>query len=137
MPEVKKHPGGRPTDYSEKFLQTAKSYLVNFETLGDVVPTIEGLADECGKGARTIYNWGEANPEFQAVLDQIIAKQGRLLQAKGLRKETDSGITKLLLSANHDKREKSDQDITSKGEKIDGIAVEFVRAPKNPDSGSV
>lgn len=107
---------GQPTHYSEKYLQTAKDYLVNFAALGDEVPTIEGLADECKKGGRTIYNWAEAHPEFKEVLEQIIMKQGRLLQTKGLRKETDSGITKLLLSANHNKREKSDVDQKNSGE---------------------
>lgn len=122
----------RESDYSDTFLRTAQDYLLTFAAKGDPVPTVEGLADELGKGTKTMYNWGKEHPDFQDVLDQLIAKQGRLLQAKGLRKETDSGITKLLLSANHGKREKTEQDITSGGEKIQGITVELVRGkPKD------
>lgn len=94
--------------YSETSLQTAKDYLVNYEQLGDVVPTIEGLADEMQRAVKTLYNWGAENEEFQHVLDLIMARQGRGLQNKSLRREIDPGVSKLLLSANHEKREKTD-----------------------------
>jgi hypothetical protein len=127
----KENSTGRPSDYSPDFLQAAKDYLVTYEAKGDVVPTIEGLADELKKAVKTLYNWAEAHDEFQDVLGQLLAKQGRLLQSKGLKKETDSGITKLLLSANHGKAEKSEskQDLTSGGEKIDGFVIRFVNEP--------
>lgn len=99
---------GRPSEYKEEFLQTAWSYLSNYATLGDAVPTVEGLADELERAVKTLYNWGAEHEDFQHVLDVIQSRQGRLLQSKGLRKEIDSGITKLLLSANHGKAEKSE-----------------------------
>jgi hypothetical protein len=101
----------RQTDYSEAILQTAEAYLAGFEKMGDPVPTVEGLADELQNGSKTLYNWAKDHPEFQDVLDRLKAKQGRLLQAKGLKKETDSGITKLMLSANHGMKERSQQEI--------------------------
>lgn len=99
----------RPTDYREEFLLTARGYIDNFAEKGDVVPTVEGLADELGFGRKTLYNWANQHPEFQEVIDLLMSKQGRLLQAKGLRKETDASITKLMLSANHGMAEKSEQ----------------------------
>lgn len=101
---------GRPSQYTEAILRTAENYLLTFEEQGDVVPTAEGLADVLGKGTKTLYNWANEFPEFQAVMDRLMAKQGRLLQSKGLKKETDSGITKLLLSANHNKAERTESD---------------------------
>lgn len=115
----------RQTDYSDAILQAARDYLLTYAQKGDVVPTHEGLADELHKGVKTIYNWAKEHPEFQQVLDEILAKQGRLLQNKGLTKETDSGITKLLLSANHGKREKTD--VTSDDKAI-GTAEAIIAA---------
>lgn len=73
---VRKDRRGRPTDYSDRFLQAAEEYLEDFDTKGDVVPTIEALADELQKSVKTLYNWGEMQPEFQEVLDRLLAKQG-------------------------------------------------------------
>lgn len=121
MSETENGGPGRPSEYDPQFLLTAKDYLDNYELKGDVVPTIEGLADVIGKGTKTIYNWGKDHEAFQVLLDRIMAKQGRVLQNKGLRKETDSGITKLLLSANHGKREKTD--VTSDDKPIESGVI--------------
>lgn len=99
----------RTSDYDKTYLQAAEDYLLTYESKGDVVPTIEGLADELERSVKTLYNWGDQNVDFKDVMDRILAKQGRLLQSKGLKKETDSGITKLLLSANHGKAERSER----------------------------
>jgi len=107
---------GHPTTYSAKMLQAAENYLKNHEETGDPVPTIEGLADELGKTFKTLYNWRDHFPEFRELLERLSHKQGRLLQSKGLKKETDSGITKLLLSANHNKSEKTEQKTEHSGE---------------------
>lgn len=122
---------GRPTEYSEDILQAAREYLVKFEEQGDVVPTIEGLADNLGRGVKTLYNWSKEHPEFEEAMQAILSKQGRLLQNKGLNKETDSGITKLLLSANHGKAEKSD--LTTDGEKIQ---AGFIYLPAKKPEGT-
>lgn len=110
---------GRPSEYSDDILQAAKDYLSNFAIQGDIVPTIEGLADNLGRGVKTLYNWAKEHPDFEEAMNSILSKQGRLLQNKGLAKETDSGITKLLLSANHGKAERTD----NKNEQIGAITV--------------
>lgn len=125
------------TQYSEAYLQAAKDYLANYAEKGDVVPTIEGLADEMGRAVKTLYNWAEQFDEFAEVMARIMAKQGRELQNKSLRKEISENISRLLLSSNHNKREKSDQDITSGGDKIQGITVEFIRPQNLPEPTEV
>ncbi len=120
---------GRPTEYSADILQAAKDYLETYVSQGDVIPTIEGLADNLGRGVKTLYNWAKEHEEFEEAMNAILSKQGRLLQNKGLNKETDSSITKLLLSANHDKREKSEQ----KNEHAGNVTI----VTKIPDVGGV
>lgn len=100
---------GRPSTYSAEKVKIAEDYLINHEKMGDPVPTIEGLACECGVSRETIYAWRDEHPEFSDTVRRVVSQQGRLLQAKGLKKETDSGITKLMLSANHGMAEKSEQ----------------------------
>lgn len=121
---------GQFSPYSSEYLQAAKDYLANYAAKGDVVPTIEGLAVELKRGVKTMYNWGESHPEFKDVMEQILATQGRELQNKGLKKEIDSSITKLLLSANHAKSERSQQDITSGGEKVSGFIYMPAKKPE-------
>lgn len=114
-----------PSKYNDQTLHTAKDYVLNFEKMGDVVPTVEGLADELHVGTKTIYNWAKEHVDFQEVLDTLKSKQGRLLQNKGLGKVTDASITKLMLAANHGMADKGEIDHTSKGEKITGVVVDF------------
>jgi len=123
-----KHAGGRPSEYEAKHTAFALSYVTLYEGLGDAVPTVEGLCDELGISKQCCYEWGDKFPEFGDALAAIKVKQGRLLQSKGLNNQTNSVITKLMLSANHGMAEKTEQDLTSKGEKITGVAVEFIKA---------
>ena len=129
--EPTKNLGGRPSKYEEKFLQTAKDYLLTYEVQGDAVPTIEGLADIIGVGARTLYNWADAHSEFQAEMDALLSKQGRLLQNGGLTGKFQQPTTKLLLSANHDKREKGD--MTTNGDKL---PVGIIYLPEKKPEGA-
>ena len=111
MPKISsKHAGGRPSEYESKHSAFAVSYLTMFRELGDAVPTIEGLCDELKIGKQTAYRWAEANEEFRDALERIKSKQGRMLQAEGLKGKFAPVITKLMLSANHDMREKTDNE---------------------------
>lgn len=112
---------GRPTDYQEAYVAKAELYLKKYKKLGDVVPTIEGFADFIGSTKKTIYNWCKittdndgkekesvASKEFLHAIDRIMNLQGKTLQNGSLKGTFNSTISKLLLSANHDMREKSD-----------------------------
>jgi len=124
-------PGGRPSEYKEEYTQKAQVYLAEYTNLGDAIPTIEGFADYIDVSKKTIYNWCKeqvdtannevlrvASDEFLHAIGQIENLQGKILQNKGLLGEFNPTITKLMLSANHDMREKSDLDVKSGGEKL-------------------
>ncbi len=138
--DVKEKRGvGRPTDYDSKYIDQAIEYLQEFENfteekkdyMGEIIPTIEGFARYVGaKSRKTLYNWADDHPEFLLTLDEIKNIQCISLQSGGLSGKLNSTITKLLLSANHGLSEKTEQDLTSKGEKIDGFVLEFIK-PKN------
>ena len=120
---------GRPTKYSPALQKKADDYLTNYMECGDVVPTIEGLADELGIARSTLYAWGESIEQFSDTLEAINAKQARRLVSGGLSNELNSTITKLML-ANHGYREKSEVDNKSSDgsmtpiQKIERIIVE-------------
>tara|TARA_R110000796_G_scaffold99184_9_gene207142 strand:- start:5214 stop:5594 length:381 start_codon:yes stop_codon:yes gene_type:complete len=100
---------GRPTKYSPTIQKQADQYLLNYQDCGDVVPTIEGLADELSIARSTLYLWAETIELFSDTLESINAKQARRLVSGGLTNELNSTITKLML-ANHGYREKTEVD---------------------------
>lgn len=127
---------GRPSLYSEVKLIMAKEYLTGeyWKTEGDVIPTIEGLALFLSVSRDTIYEWssqgstanedGSENEkaEFSDTIAQLQAKQGRIIMNKGLTGDFNSVVSKLILSAKHDYKEKSETDLTTKGESL-GVVV--------------
>ncbi len=118
----------RPTDYNDEILKKAQSYL-------DLLPedeethSIEGLADYINISRSNIYLWAsqEDKKEFSDILERIREKQAKKLISKGLRGEFNASITKLMLSK-HGYVEKSETDITSKGERIVATNPEAVSA---------
>lgn len=134
---------GRPTDYTEELTSKAEKYLTEFELLGDQIPSIEGFADYIEVSKKTIYNWCQedekgnrrASDEFLHALSRIETKQGRVLQNKGLSGDFSPVITKLLLSANHGMKEKSD--ITSNDKEVNAVLVKFIDGKDNTDTGGV
>lgn len=127
--EKPKHPGGRPTKYTESMPDRLKDYVDRgYKGDGDVIPTKAGfavLAEVCEK---TLDNWGAEYPEFLQMLRYLMAKQHQILQNKGLIGDFNSLICKLLLSSDHGHREGTD--LTTKGEKITPQIVSFADAVK-------
>lgn len=125
-----KHAGGRPTKYDPKYISSVDEYL---ETRKDDIdyngnktvrlPTIEGFALFIGVNRDTLFEWESRHKEFSDSLDKIKIEQKERLTNSGLSGAYNSAIAKLVLSANHNMREKSDTDITSGGEKITGVDV--------------
>lgn len=113
------------SDYTPEMLEKAQEYLNVWESLGETIPTKEGLADYLGKAVSTIYKWAnEADKkEFSEVMDKVMTRQGKGLLNGGLRNEYNSTITKLMLGK-HGYKDSTETDITSGGEKI-GIDVSF------------
>jgi hypothetical protein len=121
--EIKKHEGGRPTDYCEETLTKTREYIDNCEDtyeviirpkiengkhLGDEefrketikIPTIEGLAVYLKLNKDTIYTWrkDEEKKEFSDLIEELLAKQADRLLNKGLSGEYSPVIAKVLLT---------------------------------------
>lgn len=118
---------GRPTEYSDTFVQEAYKYLKTCEdketefhkTRGEKsdsyerivvvnLPSIEGLAAYLHVSKNTLYDWKEQHKEFSDALDDIIIKQHNVLVSGGLSGNYSPVIAKLLLSSNHGYAEKSE-----------------------------
>ena len=102
-------PAGRPSDYNEEVLETARAYLDNFESYEHAIPSVAGLAKVLGKHRDTLYGWAEdeAKSEFSYILSQIVSNQELVLLNKGLKGEFNSNICKLALGK-HGYSEKKD-----------------------------
>lgn len=126
---------GRPTKYLKKYTTEAYKYLDRCKDIEDEfwktrgeksdsyertltvqLPTIEGLALCLKVAVSTIYLWAKDHPEFSEALGTIKAKQKERLIEKGLSGDYSPVIAKLILSANHGMREKSD--VTTDGKEL-------------------
>ncbi len=113
-----KHAGGRPTEYKEEILTSAREYLDNLPE-DEVVHSIEGLSDYIKIARSTIYDWisQDSKQEFSYIVSAILSKQGKTLVNKGLDGKFNSSIAKLMMTK-HGYRDAVDTDLTSKGESI-------------------
>jgi len=106
---------GRPTKYSKKALQDAIKYVEGEWSKGeDVIPTIEALSLHLNAALSTIHLWATKHEAFSDVLDNLKGIQVNLLQNRSIAGTFNSNMSKFILSARHDWREK--KDITSGGE---------------------
>ena len=82
----------RPTKYSKELLEKAKNYLNVYETLQDVVPTVEGLSIYLEISRETLYRWVSEDDkvEFSDTVKEINATQKQVLINKGLVKLLNS-----------------------------------------------
>lgn len=103
----------RPTKYTPELLKKAQDYLHNWEELGDIIPSVEGLAEVLDITTVTIYDWQkqEDKLEFSYTLDRIKQKQKKVLLEKGLLSVFNSNICKLALG-NHGFHDKQDTNIS-------------------------
>ena len=102
----------RPSTYHEGIPDLVREYVNTFEEIGDTLPTVEGLAAFLEKPRSRIYAWADEDDkaEFRDTLDELKAKQRKMLFEKGLLGEYNPTIAKLGLSANHGMVEKSAQE---------------------------
>lgn len=126
---------GRPTKYSEEYLDKVQEYLANcgneieewHKTRGEKsdtfqrivkpkLPTVEGLAKHIGVARSTIYEWEKTYPEFSDSLETLLSMQKEMLLEGGLSGEYNPMIAKLVLSANHNMVERKDH--TTGGRRI-------------------
>lgn len=118
----------RPTKYTPEIQKKAENYAMDFTAYGDPVPTVAGLADAIDVARSTIYLWQEEHPEFSDTLERIDRRQEKFLISGGLTNEFNTGIAKLMLH-NHGYSDRSSTDVTTQGDKVEGVAVSFVPSP--------
>jgi len=99
---------GRPSKYSQDFVQKAKEYCDsfdirdvndNFEKIGEIIPTIEGLALKLGVSTDKVYKYKNEYEEFRNTLEKIEQKQVVMLINFGVAGKFHYGMVKLLLSS--------------------------------------
>ncbi|MHA1853391.1 MAG: terminase small subunit, partial [Candidatus Heimdallarchaeaceae archaeon] len=105
----------RPSEFRLEYIDRAKKYIdscqdipVGIDKIKVNIPSIEGFAMDLGVARKTLYNWGEKNPEFLHTLKEIKNEQRERLINNGLSGDYNSTIAKLILSSNHGMRERSD-----------------------------
>lgn len=123
---------GRPSKYSPDICKLVDSYLedrTDGKEMGKLkvkLPTVDDFARYISVSRASVFLWAETYPEFSDSLEKITAEQKKRLLNSGLSGEYNSTIAKLILSSNHGMAERVDQDLTTKGERIQSITVEFI-----------
>ena len=139
---------GRPSKYRPEFVAKVEEYLDEcvdeetefHKTRGDKsdsyerilhvrLPMIEDFARYLQVDVTTLYEWEKHHSEFSQALEHIKEEQKRRLLNEGLSGNYNPLIAKLVLSANHDMKEKSD--VTSGGEAIKSAVLNIeYQSPK-------
>ena len=98
---------GRPTKYNGEILTKSRLYISTYESFGDVIPSIAGLASVLDVSRTLLYDWEKKYPEFLYILEAIKREQQKVLLNKGLSGDFNSAITKLVLGKHgyHDKQD--------------------------------
>lgn len=87
------------------------------------LPKLESFSLMLGINGDTLVEWRKQHPEFSAACTKIEQKQKESLIDQGLAGNYNPVIAKLILSANHGMAEKTQTDVTSKGEQIMNVDV--------------
>ncbi|HGJ5882038.1 DNA-packaging protein [Arsenophonus sp.] len=69
-----------------------------YELVGDVIPSLAGLACYLGIARSTLYEYQKINLEFSDILEAILSLQENKLINKGLIGDFNASVTKLILT---------------------------------------
>lgn len=124
--------GGRPTKLTPELLEKAGTFLERvsgqrlvktvFTKSGpqqvevEVPPTLVKLAIDLDVNRETLREWAKTSQEFSAIFSRVKENYERVLIENGLTDNYNAGLARFLLSADHDKREKSD--VTTDGREL-------------------
>jgi len=104
---------GRPSTCTPAVCDEARWYMQGgWKLVGDVIPSIVGMACEVGIPETQVYEWARINDDFSQIIKGIKAEQQRVLLSGGASGKLNSTITKLLLGK-HGYHEKVDSSITN------------------------
>lgn len=113
--------GGQPTKLNEGFLAKADEYLDTWEEVGDLIPSVAGLAVFTRVSRDSIYEWLKRKPapvsddiykRYSDILSQLIAIQEQRLLNGGLGGTMNATIAKLVLHK-HNYSDRAEVDNTS------------------------
>jgi len=120
---------GPPSKCTPEAIERGWAYVEGgYETAGQAVPTVAGLAVCLGICRQTAHKWAHKHPEIGDMLETCKMKQEILLINKGLLGEFNSNICKLML-AKHGYGDKSADDEYLPP--ITGVTIEVVDASKH------
>lgn len=134
---------GRPTKLNEELMLKAEGYLstcedeVHHTDKGAVsyvevnLPSIVGFAKYLGIHKDTVYDWVKHNNSFSDLVKEVLAEQEIRLLNKGLGGLYTSKALGALLSK-HGYVEKTEQDITTGGDKLTFSVVKFGNGDTDP-----
>ena len=129
------HAGGRPSEYNEATLTKAQEYVQRARTSALSVddgglPSIAELALYLDVNRDTLYEWSKVHSEFSDILRTLLTAQEMKLIDNGLSGKWNSNITKLMLTK-HGYSDKTETDLTSKGDKLSPVLVKFIDGKDN------
>lgn len=104
--------GGRPTKLTDELISKAEMYLTDYQSNGDIVPTVAGLSVYLDIAKSSIYKYRDESTRFSDTLERIESLQESKLVNGGLMGDFNATIAKLMLS-NHGYSEKQVVDNTS------------------------
>lgn len=96
---------GRPTKYNEELQAKADYYVENHREFDDLVPSMAGLCCMLKISRGLAFVWRDQHPDFAETLEDINARQHKMLITGGLSSNMNPTITKLMMS-NHGYSEK-------------------------------
>ena len=117
---------GAPTKLTPELIEIARAYVDEKDTMNpvEVLPTIERLSIMLDVHRDTLYEWEKDNKDFSDILRKLRAAQADKLLQNSLIGRYNAVITKLMLSK-HGYIEKSEQDLTSGGDRIETNTIVF------------
>lgn len=90
---------GRPTDLTPEATEKALEYVNGaYQSNGEPVPSIAGLAVYVGTSRKSIYEWIKKSEDFRDIYENVLARQELALVSGGLSGNLNSTITKLMLT---------------------------------------
>lgn len=119
---------GRPSKYNAALQKKADEYLQTLPP-GQIIHSIEGLADHLDLARSTVYKWRDEIEAFSDTLEAVMRKQAVSLINNGLAGEFNAPMTKMMMNVNHGYRERNEVDnLSSDGsmspQKIERVIIE-------------
>ena len=116
----------RPTKWNKEIEEKALDYISDYQVHGDMIPSIEGMAEHLGLARETLYDWAKQKDKgFSDILGRCMQVQAKTLVNNGLNNTFNSAITKLVLGK-HGYHDKMEQDITSSDESMKPTVIQLV-----------